>query len=327
MRGMEDDLLLGIDGGGTTTRVLAVSGGGRFLGYGEAGGCSIETESLDEAAGGLRAALCGALLPAGRRIGEVTCTVAGIAGINRPDDLPRARYVTARAGLTGDCLCVNDSVVAHAAAFLGEPGVVAIAGTGSIVRGVTDDGREIRNFDFGHWAAGAWLLGRSAVLRAAAGEARDGDRRLVGELLRALGLQDLDGLRDALRGGGLARPASLAPVVTAAAWSGAPLARAACDQVADELARGVRLVGACFGRTPVSVALVGSVATSPYVAAAVRRALAWPEGAFAVAPAPYPPVVGAAVMALQRRGVSAAVGLAAVLAAQVAAHRRTPAEG
>ncbi|WKL01130.1 hypothetical protein Q0F98_30805 [Paenibacillus amylolyticus] len=48
--------------------------------------------------------------------------------------------------------CVNDTHIAHTAAFDGEPGIVAIGGTGSLILGRTEQGAWLRNDQFGHYA-------------------------------------------------------------------------------------------------------------------------------------------------------------------------------
>ncbi len=50
---------------------------------------------------------------------------------------------------------VNDAVSAHRGALMDEQGIDVMAGTGSIIVGMTDDGQMIRNYDFHHYAASA----------------------------------------------------------------------------------------------------------------------------------------------------------------------------
>lgn len=64
---------------------------------------------------------------------------------------------------------------------------------------------------------------------------------------------------------------------------GAPLARAICDEAAGELPRAVRLLAPFFRDRPVAVAAIGSIASSPYVQAALGRSLADPPGRLRVA--------------------------------------------
>ena len=89
---MDEAVLLGIDGGGSTTRALAVSAGGGFLGYGESGRCTIETESLDESADQLRAAVGMALasfVSAGTGHISQLCVLPGARGTGLGKELLR----------------------------------------------------------------------------------------------------------------------------------------------------------------------------------------------------------------------------------------------
>ena len=46
-------------------------------------------------------------------------------------------------------------VIAHAGALRSAPGIIAISGTGSVVFGVNEAGRRLRNYDFRHYARSA----------------------------------------------------------------------------------------------------------------------------------------------------------------------------
>lgn len=304
-----DGLLVGLDGGGTWTRAVVVCEDGTLRGYAVSGGCNPESRTVDECVRNAATAIREALTQVGARGADVRGLVAGIAGLTHPGGADWAQAIADACGMPCRGHFTGDNVVAQVGAFGGGPGIVFCSGTGSIVFGVTQTGREVCNYDFGHYApSGAWWLGRLLLTRLAAHEAGPADQQLVREVLSRLECASLEALREALLTGRDMPVPQLAPLVTAAAMGGAPLARALCDQAADELARGVRLLGPCFEALPVAVAPVGSVAASPYITAAVARALA------TVAPSTYtvqeplfPPVVGAAVMALRRHGVADAV--------------------
>lgn len=53
---------------------------------------------------------------------------------------------------------VSDAVVAHVGAFRGDPGIVAICGTGSLVFGVTAAGEQISNYECVHYAPPAHMI-------------------------------------------------------------------------------------------------------------------------------------------------------------------------
>ena len=299
-------LLVGLDGGGTWTRVLVLDTDGAFRAHTVVAGCNPENRPVDECVANASDGILRALEAAGGAPEDVRGLVAGIAGLTAPGDAAWAERITATCGLPCTGVYVGDNVVAQTGAFGGAPGIVFCAGTGSIVFGVTAGGQQVCNYDFQHYApAGSWHLGRVLLLRLAAGEAGAGDGEFVAEILADAGLDGIAQLRTALRDGTLPKgPAGLAPRITAAAERGAPLARAVCAVAAEDLARGVRLLGPCFASAPVRVAPAGSVASAPYMARAVARLLEGADLAYAVTPALHPPVVGAAITALRQHGAT-----------------------
>ena len=50
---------------------------------------------------------------------------------------------------------VNDAVTAHRGALLGRPGVIVVAGTGSMILAITEDGRQVESGQLQHYAGGA----------------------------------------------------------------------------------------------------------------------------------------------------------------------------
>jgi len=132
-------IVLGIDGGGTTTRAVAVDLTGRTLAWVQAGSAS--PGKTPHARENVRQAIQEVAAQAGRTLSEVAALVAGIAEIDGPEDKIWAAEFTTLPGLTCPRIHVNDAVVAHAGALESRPGIIAIAGTGSIVYGVTEAGR------------------------------------------------------------------------------------------------------------------------------------------------------------------------------------------
>ena len=300
------DVLVGLDGGGTHTRVLVADVHGTCLGYGEDAGCNPEYEPVETCIGHAKGALRRALENGAVDRGRVCSLAAGIAGLTSVTGSAEwAHPIAGELGLGAQVTLVGDSKVAQVGAFGGAPGVVVAGGTGSIVFAVTDSGREICNFDLQHNAqAGAWWLSQRLITRIAAEEDADADGDLVGTVLAALGFADRASMREAMLGGRVPGDVSLtAPLVTEWATRGAPLARAICEETAKELARGVWLMAPYFRDPPISVAAIGSVASSPYMQAALGRFLADDRtGRFRLAPPLYPPVVGAVLLASQRAG-------------------------
>jgi N-acetylglucosamine kinase-like BadF-type ATPase len=130
----------GIDGGQSSTTAVVGDADGRVLGRGSAGpadevGCDARSTRLKDALeGALAAALDDAGLPRDTRFEAIVAGVSGYAGASvgiAPG------FNAARVRL------MHDAPIAHVGALGGGPGVIVIAGTGSVVYGVGADGRAV----------------------------------------------------------------------------------------------------------------------------------------------------------------------------------------
>jgi glucosamine kinase len=234
-----------------------------------------------------------------------------MAGLDAPKDQEWAERFTALPGLDCPRLQVNDAVVAHVGA-LSRPGIIAISGTGSIVFGVTEQSRHVRNYDFHHYAAtSAGHLGFNVVHRILAEETQLEDETLIREILALWSVPDVGALR-ALGARGFCsnsverarRFGEIGPLVTHAAWNDGPLARSVCDSAAASLGTGIRLVGSCFAEETVAVALIGGAVRSPYMQRAMAESLARSRPRrYEIVDPLLSCVAGAVQMALDRHGV------------------------
>jgi glucosamine kinase len=308
---MSTGLVIGIDGGGTYTRALAADLTGRVLASAESGAAS--PNKTPHAEQHVRQAIQDVLAGAGREPGDVRALVAGIAGLDAPDDQAWAARFTDLSGLAGHRVQVNDAVVAHAGALASRPGIIAIGGTGSIILAVTAEGRQLRNYDFHHYApASARHLAYDLVYRILAGQASTADAPLVADVLVYWQMADLPALHALGAGGFVEEPfertwrfGEMGPLVTEAAARGLPLARRVCDHAADALATGIQLVGASFTERPVPVALIGGAVRSAYMQQAVRAALDRCAGhPYRLVDPAFPCAAGAVLMALKAAGVT-----------------------
>ncbi len=133
-------LYAGIDGGQTSTTAVVGDADGNVLGRGVAGpadevGCDATSTRLKDALeGAVAAALDDAKLPGDARFEAVVAGVSGY-GASPLGVAPAFEATVVR--------LMHDAPIAHAGAFGGGAGVVAIVGTGSIVYGVGTDGRAV----------------------------------------------------------------------------------------------------------------------------------------------------------------------------------------
>jgi glucosamine kinase len=318
-----DAVVIGIDGGGTHTRALCADLEGRVLAYAQTGGAHPRKNTIAEE--NVRAAIGQVLGQAGREPGQVVGLVAGLAGLDAwllaerlSKDRTWAERCTALPGLQCDRHHVNDAVIAHVGAFCFQAGVIAIAGSGSVIFGVTASGRHIRNYDFQHYAnASACALTYDTVFRLLAGEVSDPDAGFIKRIVKALGADDVSDLRVKAACNARRERETIfrqysdgAPLVTDAARQGVPLARSVCDAMIARLATGIRLVGGMFACESVSYALIGSVVRSAYIQEGLVRTLSQKMGArYSVVEPALSPVAGAVLIALKRQGVTVEDGL------------------
>jgi N-acetylglucosamine kinase-like BadF-type ATPase len=248
--------LLGIDAGGSRTKAVLWDSVTGASAEAEGGPCNWSVldpelclEAIDAAVAGLRSE-CDA---ADRgRLGAV-CLCS--AGYYAPHHRPMVAQALQDRWPEAQLRLETDLVAAWAGALAARPGVVVIAGTGSVAYGRLANGREARAGGWGPQVSdegsGYWLAcrGLAAVARAVDGR---GPPTSLTRLLQPASIdqpaEPAEWLRELLRRRpGRAEIASLAPQVIAAAETGDPLAGDLLREAAVELARLACAVEAALG--------------------------------------------------------------------------------
>lgn len=165
----------------------------------------------------------------------------GIAGVDRPNDARVMRDMLSRLCRGSRTLVVNDALIALEAGAPGLPGIVLIAGTGSIAYGRDAANQAARAGGWGHVlgdeGSGFWL-GRkalSAVLRAA--DHRGEPTALAARITAHFGVAREQELVQPIYEGGM-KPrviAAIAPIVGEMAEAGDRVAMRIVDSGVDEL--------------------------------------------------------------------------------------------
>jgi N-acetylglucosamine kinase-like BadF-type ATPase len=165
-------LYAGFDGGGTRTTCVLCDSKGTVLGVGSGGRSNYHNTGLPRALASIKRSYEGALAQAGLtkdRTGIEACF--GLAGLDSPTDLAIVKrgissLVLGSGGKRAD-LVVNDWRTAVAGAFIDEPGVTLIAGTGCVAAAQSDHGRKVaRVGGWGHIVddrGSAYDIGRDAL--------------------------------------------------------------------------------------------------------------------------------------------------------------------
>lgn len=179
--------VLGVDGGGTKTIAHIANEKGRVLGRGEAGPANYHTAGLANASEAIFHAVNSALDDAGLVGQALTAACFALAGVDRPTDRQVMSGVIARIGLTCPVHLDHDATAALAGATGGLPGVVVIAGTGSIAYGEDSDGHRARSGGYGPLLGdegSGYDIGRKALIAALRAEDGRSPATLLTERIR-----------------------------------------------------------------------------------------------------------------------------------------------
>jgi N-acetylglucosamine kinase-like BadF-type ATPase len=300
-------LLLGIDGGGTSTAAWLGAPDGRIIGRALAGPSNAKAVGVAAARSALVEAIASAFLAAGLtpRPADVACL--GLAGFDRPDDRLLLTSWSEDAGWARRLILVNDGDLVVAAGTPEGWGIGVIAGTGSIAVGRTADGRTARAGGWGHLIgdegsgyAVALAALRQVVRRA---DGRDpqspgaGPDPLTQQLCGALGVASPTQIISVLHSPTFDRAsiAALAPAVVAASVIDprieAQILRPAGEALAEMALAVARALA--WERGPLPLALAGGfLLATPALSSALIQAVA--AKGYEVCPSTVPdPVLGA----------------------------------
>jgi N-acetylglucosamine kinase-like BadF-type ATPase len=230
--------VLGIDAGGTKTVCLLADGNGRVLARSHGGGANLQASGELEVEKVLHRLMEETL---GRDDVRPDAICLGIAGVDRPSDAQSVHEIMRRIGFKSRVVVVNDALIALVAGAGDQPGVVILAGTGSIAYGVDGNRRACRAGGWGYLLGdegGGFWIGRaalSAVVRQYDG--RGPATRLTDLVLAEMHVATPSELIHAIYDRGLQRPlvAGLASVVQQAMLAGDAVAAHILARAGEEL--------------------------------------------------------------------------------------------
>jgi N-acetylglucosamine kinase-like BadF-type ATPase len=311
------ELFLGVDGGQSGTTAVIGDAKGHIVGWGRAGPCNhvAAPEARANFLRVMRECLTQAADRAGMMPGSPTwrfeAACLGMSG--GPDD---------KAGLlhelleTDHLIVTHDAAIALAGATSGEPGIIVIAGTGSMAFGRNAHGETARAGGWGYIfgdEGGAFDIVRQA-LRAVLREHEGWGARtaLTPALLEAAGASDANEMLHSFYAPDWprARVADLARVVSRIAEEGDPIALRLLQQAAQELALLAGSVrrqlwgngGAASEPNPVLVSWAGGVFESSTLRERFQMLIALENDAVCQPPR-HGPAQGALLLAWQATGL------------------------
>src|SRR5262245_59407409 len=131
-------VVLGLDAGGTRTLGLLADEHGQIVAEARGPGANLQASGELEVEKVLHQVIDEAI---GERHVRPAAICLGMAGVDRPRDAETVRGILSRIGHRARVLVVNDALIALEAGLPEAPGIVLIAGTGSIAYGRDGQGR------------------------------------------------------------------------------------------------------------------------------------------------------------------------------------------
>lgn len=309
---MKQDWVIGIDGGGTSTRAVLAHADGRVLGQGRAGTSNYDHAGEAAAQAAITSAIDAAFAATEQKRQPVAALHLGLAGIVNAKDHAAARRLGQAQEITPPerIGTSHDIRIALTGGLRGEPGIALIAGTGSSCYGRSGNGEE---HQCGGWGAladdvgSASWLGHQAIRQAARqADGRDPETALRKVVFDFLDITEVFDLMHRLHVIGLERDemAQLCPLVIQLAEAEDATAVQLLNTGAQALAE---LVGVTANRLKLEspqVVLAGGLATSgaPYQPK-VEAAITTTCSTAVVRPAFLPPEGGAVLEAYRLSGI------------------------
>jgi glucosamine kinase len=236
-------IYLGIDGGGTKT-VCAVGDETRVLATATSGGSNVVRTGKEEARDSLLGAIREACASAQVRASDVRRVCVGASGAARPEVAEFVRRVVGEV-VSCEVMVVGDMETTMYAAFEDGPGVIAIAGTGSIAYGRNAGGETLRaggwGFAISDEGSGQWI-GRTAVADALRAHDEGQSSGLLEEIFRAWKVEGVEELVRVANGTPPPNFSDLFPVVLRLSDSHDEVAVRVLKRAGVELADLVRIV-------------------------------------------------------------------------------------
>jgi len=215
--------VVGVDGGGTSTRAVILDDTGTEIARGECEGAVVTADAPGEAASAVAAAVRIAAVQSGVTL-PVQALWAGLAGAGREAARDAVTAALSRVGLAESIEVSTDVEAALHDAFNDGPGVILIAGTGSIAWARDEHGITHR---IGGWGqhmgdegSGYWMGTEALRNVARAEDGRGAPTMLRASILGSLGFRDPTELVVWVGSASKSEIAALVPDIVGAACAG-----------------------------------------------------------------------------------------------------------
>jgi len=308
------EYILGVDGGATKTSCVIADSKGQVIVRGEGGPSNYHVVRIKGAKASISEAVNNALSSAGLKLTEskfrITCF--GMAGLDSPKDAETITHFIEDLGLAEKNIVVHDSLIALYGTTLGRPGIILIAGTGSVAAGKNEEGTIARAGNWGHIIGdegSAYDIGRGAIVSAIrAYDGRGPSTLLTKYVKRHLDLSIMEDIMDRVyvKRINVAEIASLAPLVVKAAKEGDKIALNILNSAAKELALAATavIIKLRMEKDDFDVGTIGGVfKAGNLILEPVKNEILKVAPKARITTPKFEPVIGAVILALERLGV------------------------
>jgi len=307
-------MVAGVDGGGTKTHAVVLNHDDQVIGEGYAGPSNPLRVGITISAATIREALDRACAQARVRRSEILALEIGLAGARRKELSDRMEETLQSLGIR-ELEVVGDAEIALYGATGGEPGVVIIAGTGSVSCGVNSRGRRLRAGGWGPTigdeGGGSWIARRALTAVAHAADGRGPETSLTSAACSYFHVSSADDLATAIYAPTITneRIAGFTKPVIESAKSGDEVALEIIKQAGTQLgiAAGAVIKGLKMDLERFQVAYVGGVfAAGELLLESLRSEMQRAAPKAFLAPPRFPPALAAARMAREHVRVALA---------------------
>lgn len=220
--------LIGIDGGGTNSRLLASGLNGEVLGYCVGKSTNVESNSVECVLANLKEIVEQFLTESGCSLEDCQGVCLGTAGVDTEKSLLEVNEIVKQLHFPCRTLVVNDAEVALATETKGEPGALLISGTGSIGYAINRTGETCRVGGYGYLVGdegSAYWVSRKAIQYILRAFDQTGSKpEMFVRICDVLGIHEIDQLVDFVYQSNKAEVAKLAVSVVQAFEDDDPMA-------------------------------------------------------------------------------------------------------
>ncbi|MEA2705250.1 MAG: glucosamine kinase [Gemmatimonadaceae bacterium] len=261
------EIVIGVDGGGSKTRVLVGTAEGEVLATVDGAKSAVSPGQAERSADVIADLVTRALSEIAQP-GTVFPRVlyCGVAGTGRDEERRALHDALDAKELAEEVVIDSDGLIAMYDAFDDRAGILLVVGTGSIAYGRSPAGEIVRcggwGPAFGDEGSGGWIGRRALGIVAASSDGREPATALLFPILAATQCEDVEDLIPWAAAADARSFATLAPVVFSTAAAGDQRANALITLAAEELVLHIRALARQLftdERAAVAVALSGGL--------------------------------------------------------------------